>query len=137
MNKSNKVLYGLLAVLLYVVLSVGLGLILGLFWKISTECAIIYWVTKGVICAFVLIYALLVLFGAKDKGVGTLQIFMTLGISLLPLVCRALYLIPVAGKYVAITFAFIAFVLYLITMVGMGYYATDINANSDNKSKEI
>ena len=134
MNKVNKILYGMLAALLYVVLSVGLGLILGLIWKVPATCNVIYWVTKGVICAFVVLYALLVLLGAKDKGVGTLQI---VAISLLPLLCRVVYLVPVAGKYISITFAFLGFVLYLITMISLGYYATDINANSDNTNKEI
>ena len=129
-NRTNKIIYGILGALLYIGVMIGFGFILNIFWDMPKDCAIIYWVTKGIICAFVLIYVLLVLFGAKDKGVGAIQIFFTIMASFLPLICRAVFLIPVAGKVISIILAFIGIALYLVTMIGMGFYATDINNNN-------
>ena len=135
MNKSNKIVYGVLAALLYIGVFIGFGFILNMFWEMPKDCAIIYWVTKGIICAGVLVYVLLTVLGVKDKGIGTMQIFFTIMVSFLPLLCRAIFFIPYAGKVLAIIIAFIGIAIYLITMLGLGYYATDINSNSDNTKK--
>ena len=137
MNKLNKIIYGVLGALLYIGVMVGFGFILNIFWEMPKECAIIYWVLKGVICAAVLIYVLITVLGAKDKGIGTMQIFFTLMFSFLPLICRAVYFIPVAGRVLSIILAFIGGAIYFITMLGLGYYGTDVNNNSDNPKNEI
>ena len=136
-NKSNKIIYTLLAVLLYIGVSVGIGLLVTLLiWKTEAGANIIYWVLKGVICAFILLYALLMVFGKKDAGIGAIQLMFTLIISGLPIICRALYIIPVAGKYISIVLAVLAMALYFITMIGLGFYATDVANNSSNSNRQ-
>lgn len=133
MNKTNARLYGLLGLALYIGVMVGLGFILDLFWKISSANATMYWVTTGVICLCVAFYIILLLFGKKDKGVGTMQLFFTIMLSLVPIIVRLINMIPYAGIYISIVLLFIVAVLYLVTMLSMGYYATDVTNNSDNR----
>lgn len=133
MNKTNSKIYGLLALVVYIGFMVGLGFILDLFWKISEANATMYWVTTGIICLCVAFYAILMLFGKKDKGVGAMQLFFTILLSVLPIVVRLINMIPYAGIYISIVLVFLLVVTYLITMIAMGYYATDITKNSDNR----
>lgn len=135
MNRTNKIIYGSLAVLLLVGLYIGLGFIIGLFWKIDHNNALIYWITKGIVCFFVLLYSVIILLKGKDSGVGTMQLFFTGFLAVVPIVCRAIYFIPVAGPYIALILAILCVAAYLLTMLGMGYYATEINNNSDNTKK--
>ena len=103
MNKTNKIIYSLLAVLLYIGVMIGFGFILNSFWEMPKDCAIIYWLTKGIICLAVLVYVFITVFGVKDKGIGAIQIFFTIMASFLPLICRAIYFIPYAGNLVPST----------------------------------
>ena len=137
MNKTNKILYGVLALIVYVGFMVGLGLILNLFWKISEANATMYWVTTGVVCACVSFYAILLLFTRKDKGVGAMQLFFTVLLSFLPLVVRVLNLIPNVGVYISAVLLFICATVYLFSMIGMGYYASDINKDNRPGGTEI
>lgn len=132
-NKANKIIYSLLGLVVYVGFMVGLGFILDLFWKIQGYSAAIYWITTSVVCICVAFYVLLMLFGKKDSGVGALQLFFTIGLSILPIVVRVINLIPVAGKYISVILVFLLVVTYLFAMIGMGFYATDVNKNSDNR----
>ena len=138
-NKTNKIIYGLLALVVYVGFMVGLGFILDLFWKAEGHNANIYWITTGVVCLCVAFYVILLLFTKKDKGVGAIQLFFTICLTALPIVVRAINMIPYAGKYISIVLVFLLAVAYLLTMIGMGFYATDVNKNSDNRpgGKEI
>ena len=137
-NKKNKVIYSILALLVYVGFMVGLGFILDLFWKVSGTPEIMFWIATAVVCLCVVFYVVAMLCG-KDKGVGAIQLFFTICLSCLPLIIRAINLIPYAGIYISIVLLFIVAVLYLITMIAMGYYATDVTNNSDNRpgGKEI
>ena len=137
MNKTNKILYGFLGLILYVAVMVGFGFLLNLFWKVTGGSATMYWVTTGVVCACVAFYVLLLLFTKKDKGVGGIQLFFTILLSLLPLVVRVINLIPVAGIYISAVLLFICAVVYLFTMLSMGYYATDINKDNRPGGTEI
>lgn len=132
-NKGSKILYGILALIVYVGFMVGIGFIFNLFWKVDSGSETMYWVTTGIVCLCVAFYVLLLLFTKKDKGVGAMQLFFTICLSGLPLLVRAINMIPNAGIYISIVLVFILVALYLITMIGMGYYATDVNKNSDNR----
>ena len=92
-----------------------------------------FWITTAIICLLVSAYVLVSLFGKKDRGVGAIQLFFTAGLSALPLVVRLINMIPYAGIYISVVLVFITLVVYLFTMISMGYYATDINNNSNNR----
>ncbi len=132
-NKANKIIYGILALVVYVGLMVGLGFILDLFWKIDSGNATMYWITTGIVCLCVAFYVLLMLFNKKDKGVGAIQLFFTVLLSILPLIIRAINMIPTAGIYISAVLVFLLVAVYLFMMLAMGYYATDVNKNSDNR----
>ena len=131
MNK-NKV-YGYLALIVYIAFMVGIGFIFNLFWKVSDANITIYWVTTAIVCLCVVFYAVLLLNGKKDKGVGAMQLFFTLLLSILPILVRAIGMIPTAGIYIALVLVFIIVIAYLFAMISMGYYANDITKNSDNR----
>ena len=133
MNKTNKILYGLLALVVYVGFMIGIGFILNLFWKVDSGNLTMYWVVTGLVCFCVAFYTLIMLFGKKDRGVGALQLVLSLGLSFLPIVVRLINMIPYAGVYLSTVLVFLLTIAYLITMLAMGYYATDVNKNSDNR----
>ncbi len=62
MNKTNKILYSALGLIVYVGFMVGLGFILNLFWKVGGTSATMYWITTAVVCLCVAFYVLLLLF---------------------------------------------------------------------------
>lgn len=132
-NKANKIIYGLLGLVVYVGFMVGLGFILDLFWKVEGHNANVYWITTAVVCLCVAFYVFILLFTNKNKGVGAMQLFFTICLSGLPLVVRAINMIPYAGKYISIVLLFLVSVAYLFTMIGMGFYGTDVSKNSDNR----
>lgn len=133
MNKTYSRLYGMLALVVYIGFMVGLGFILNLFWKVSNLNSTLYWVTTAIVCVCVTFYVVILLFSKKDKGVGGVQLFLTICLSLLPIVTRVISMIPVAGIYISIVLVFLVCVAYLFTMLSMGYYAIDITKNSDNR----
>lgn len=133
MNKTNSKIYGVLALVVYIGIMVGFGFILNLFWKITPQNATMFWITTAVVCACVSFYAILTLFGKKDKGVGAMQLFFSGLLSLLPIIVRAINMIPNAGIIISAVLLFIVGATYLIMMIGMGYYATDVTNNSDNR----
>ena len=137
MNKTNKILYSALGLIVYVGFMVGLGFILNLFWKVGGTSATMYWITTAVVCLCVAFYVLLLLFSKKDKGVGAMQLFFTFLLSFLPLVVRLINLIPTVGIYISAVLLFICATIYLFTMVSMGYYATDINKDNRPGGTEI
>ncbi|MBE7074921.1 MAG: hypothetical protein E7376_02975 [Clostridiales bacterium] len=122
MSNGRKILFTSLALLLYVGLMVGMGFIWNLFWTVDQATTIIYWVAKGIITLMVVIFAISMLFKG-DKGVGAMQLFFSIFLSLFPLILRAICMIPVAGVYIAGILGFIVIVLYLITMVSLGAYS--------------
>jgi len=132
-NKTNKILYGILGLLVYVGIMVGFGFILDLFWKVQGVGLAMFWVTTAVVCALVAFYVVLMLFKKKDAGVGAIQLMLTLMLSVLPILVRAINMIPTAGIYISAVLLFIVGALYLITMLAMGFYATDVTNNSDNR----
>lgn len=134
-NRANKIIYSILALVVYVGIMVGFGFILNLFWKIEGVPNTMYWITTAVVCVLVAFYIILMLVNAKDKGVGAIQLFFTICLSFMPLLVRIINMIPVAGIYISAVLLFIVGSIYLITMLSMGYYATDIN--SDNKQNRI
>lgn len=138
-NNANKIIYGILGLLVYVGIMVGFGFILDLFWKVTGAELTIFWVSTAVVCALVAFNVLLMLFKKKDAGVGAIQLMFTLMLSVLPISVRAINMIPYAGIYISAVLLFIVGALYLITMVSMGFYATDVTNNSDNRpgGKEI
>lgn len=138
-NKANKIIYGFLGLIIYIAFMVGIGFILNLFWKIPSNSETMYWVVTGIVCLLVTFYVLLLMFGNKDRGVGAIQLVFSLGFSFLPLLVRLINMIPNAGIYISIVLVFVIGVLYLISMVSMGYYANDVNNKSDNRpgGKEI
>lgn len=121
-SKTKNALLTVLALVVYVGFMVGIGFIFNLFWAMDKATTIIYWLTKGIICFMVVVLALIMVLGKTDKGVGAMQLFFTIFISFIPLVVRALCLIPVAGVYIAGILAFIVICLYLITMISLGAY---------------
>ena len=133
MNKANKVVYSLLALVVYVGFMVGLGFLLNLFWKVDGGNETMFWVVTGIVCALVAFYVILMLINKKDKGVGAIQLFFTLCLSCMPLLVRAINMIPYAGITISAILVFIVGALYLITMIAMGFYATDVTNNSDNR----
>ncbi len=123
MNKKAKnILLTTLALILFVGFMVGIGFIWDLFWTIDKTTKIIYWVSKGLVCLMVVVFSIIMLLDKSDKGVGSMQLFFTISLAFLPIVLRALCMIPVAGKYIAIILGFIIFCLYAITMIGMFGY---------------
>ena len=131
MNKSNSRIYGIFALFAYIGLMVGFGFILDLFWKISKQNSIIFWVSTGIVCLCVVFYVIITLFGNKDKGVGAIQLFFTVLLSFIPIIVRLINMIPNAGIYISIVLLFVVISTYIFSMLSMGYYATDINKNSD------
>lgn len=130
MNKKAKnILLTTLALILFVGFMVGIGFIWDLFWTIDKATKIIYWVSKGIICLMVVVFSIIMLLEKTDKGVGSMQLFFTISLSFLPIVLRALCMIPVAGKYIAIILGFIILCLYAISMIGMFGY----NNSEDTK----
>lgn len=124
MNSNTKnFLLTILALFVYVGFMVGIGFIFNLFWPMDNATTILYWLTKGIICLMVVILAIVMVFGKTNKGINAMQLFFTIFISFLPLVIRALCLIPVAGVYIAGILAFIIICLYLITMISLGAYS--------------
>lgn len=121
-SKTKNVLLTVLALFVYVGFMVGIGFIFNLFWPMDNATTILYWLTKGIICFMVVVLALVMMLGKTDKGINAMQLFFTLFISFIPLVVRALCLIPVAGVYIAGILAFIIICLYLITMISLGAY---------------
>ena len=138
-NKSNKILHGGLALVVYIAIMVGFGFILDLFWKIEGANLTMFWIATACVCVLVAFYVILMLCKKKDAGVGVIQLMFTLMLSGLPLLIRAINMIPVAGIYISGILLFIVGALYLITMIALGFYATEINNNSDNRpgGKEI
>lgn len=121
-SKTKNVLLTSLALVIYLAFMIGMGFIWNLFWKVDLATTLIYWISKGVICLMVVIFALVMLLGKADKGMNAMQLFFTISLSFLPLVLRAICLIPYAGVYVAGILAFILISLYAITMVSLGAY---------------
>lgn len=121
-NKAKNILLTTLALLVYLGFFIGIGFIWNLFWTMDKPTTIIYWVTKGICCLFVVIFALYMLLAKSDKGVGAMQLFFSLLLSCLPIVLRAICLIPAAGLYIAIVLAFILISLYAITMISLCAY---------------
>lgn len=121
-SKTKNFLLTFSALIVYVGFMIGIGFILNLFWKMDNATTILYWLTKGIICFMVVVFALVMVFGKADKGINAMQLFFTIFISFLPLLIRALCLIPVAGVYIAGILAFILICLYLITMISLGAY---------------
>lgn len=120
--KTKNTLFTILALVVYVGFMVGFGFILNLFWPMDNATTILYWLTKGIICFMVVVLSLIMVLGKTDKGIGAMQLFFTIFISFMPLLIRALCLIPVAGVYIAGILAFIVICLYLITMISLGAY---------------
>lgn len=122
-GKGKSVLLTILALFVYVGFMVGMGFILNLFWPIDQTTTILYWVMKGIICFMVVVLALAMVLGKGNKGIGAMQLFFTIFISFMPLLIRALCLIPVAGVYIAGILGFIVICLYLITMISFSAYS--------------
>ena len=121
-SKTKNVLLTVLALVIYLAFTIGMGFIWNLFWKIDLATTLIYWISKGLICFMVVVFALVMVLGKTDKGMNAMQLFFTVMLSLLPLLLRALCLIPYAGVYIAGILAFILISLYAITMVSLGAY---------------
>lgn len=128
-KKAKNILLTTLALIIFVGFMVGIGFIWDLFWTIDNTTKIIYWVSKGIICLMVVVFSILMLLNKSDKGTGSIQLFFTISLAFLPIVLRALSMIPVAGKYIAIIIGFITLCLYAITMIGMFGY----NNSEDTK----
>lgn len=124
-SKTKNALLAFLALVVYVGFMIGIGFIFNLFWAMDRATTIIYWVAKGIICLMVVILSLIMVLGKSDKGVGAMQLFFTIFISFMPLLVRALCLIPYAGVYIAGILAFIVICLYLITMISLTAYGKD------------
>ena len=121
-KKAKNILLTSLALVLFVGFMVGMGFIWDLFWTIDKSTKIIYWVSKGIVCLMVVVFSIIMLLNKADKGVGAMQLFFTISLAFLPILLRALCMIPVAGKYIAVILGFIVFCLYEITMIGMFGY---------------
>lgn len=121
-SKAKNVLLTVLALVVYVGFMVGIGFIFNLFWPMDNTTTILYWLVKGIICFMVFVLTLVMVLGKADKGVGGMQLFFTIFISFMPLLVRALCLIPVVGVYIAGILSFIVICLYLITMISLGAY---------------
>ena len=121
-SKTKNVLLTCLAFVIYLAFMIGMGFIWNLFGKDNLVITLIYWLSKGIICFMVVIFALVMVLGKADKGMNAMQLFFTISLSFLPLVLRAICLIPYAGSYVAGILAFILISLYAITMVALGAY---------------
>ena len=121
-SKTKNVLLTVLALVIYLAFTIGMGFIWNLFWEINLATTLIYWISKGLICFMVVVFALVMVLGKTDKGMNAMQLFFTVMLSLLPLLLRALCLIPYAGVYIAGILAFILISLYAITMVSLGAY---------------
>lgn len=123
-GKGKSVLLTILALFVYVGFMVGMGFIWDkLIWPIDQTTTIFYWVMKGIICFMVVVLALAMVLGKGNKGIGAMQLFFTIFISFMPLLIRALCLIPVAGVYIAGILGFIVICLYLITMISFSAYS--------------
>lgn len=121
-KKTKNILLTSLALVLFVGFMVGMGFIWDLFWTIDKSTKIIYWVSKGIVCLMVVVFSIIMLLNKADKGVGAMQLFFTISLAFLPILLRALCMIPVAGKYIAVILGFIVFCLYAITMISMFGY---------------
>ena len=121
-KKAKNILLTSLALVLFVGFMVGMGFIWDLFWTIDKSTKIIYWVSKGIVCLMVVVFSIIMLLNKADKGVGAMQLFFTISLAFLPILLRALCMIPVAGKYISVILGFIVFCLYAITMISMFGY---------------
>lgn len=121
-SKTKNVLLTSLALVIYLAFMIGMGFIWNLFWKVNLATTLIYWISKGIICFMVVIFALVMVLGKADKGMNAMQLFFTISLSFLPLVLRAICLIPYAGVYIAGILAFLLISVYAITMVSLAAY---------------
>ena len=133
-NRKNNILYSLLSLVVYIGVMVGFGFVLNLFWKVDVGNLTMFWISTALVCACVAFFVILMLFTQKDKGLGAMQLFFTLFLSFMPITIRAINMVPYAGFAISGVIVFITLALYLITMIAMGYYATDLDNNSDNRS---
>lgn len=118
-QKTKNILLSCVGIVVYLAFMIGFGFIWNLFWQVDHATALIYWISKGVICAVVILFAVIMMLDKSDKGIGAIQLMLSITLSVMPLVLRALCLIPYAGKYIAIVLAFILICLYAITMIGL------------------
>ncbi len=123
-SKTKNVALTCLALVVYIGFMVGMGFILNLFWEMDHATTLIYWITKGIVCLMVVVFSFVMLLSKSDKGTGALQLFFSVALSCLPLVLRAICLIPIVGLYVAIVLAFVLICLSLITMISISAYGT-------------
>lgn len=121
-SKSKNILLTSLALILYIGFMIGIGFIWDLFWTVNTFTAVIYWVSKGIVCLMVVVFALIMVLGKADKGVNAMQLFFSLSLSLLPIALRAICMIPYAGKWIAIVIGFILICVYGITLIMLSAY---------------
>jgi len=121
-EKTKKGLITVVALILFVGASIGIGFIWNLFWKVDFATTLIYWITKGIINLLIVVFALFLTFGKADKGISAMQLFFSVVIALLPLVLRAICMIPAAGMYIAILLAFVFVVFYAFVMLGLASY---------------
>ena len=119
-GKAKSIILTFLAVILYVGFMVGMSFIFNLFWAMDHATTILYWVSLGIICFMVFVFAFFMVLGKTDKGIGGMQLFFTIFMSFIPLVLRALCLIPYAGFYIALILGVIVLFVYLITMLTLG-----------------
>ena len=129
MTKTKKILLTITAIMLYLALVIGMGFIWNLFWEIDKNTSIIYWVSKGIVALEVILFAVLMLFAKSDKGTSALQLFFSIMLTFLPLVLRALCMIPIAGKYIAVILGFLVIVLALMLMLLLQGYSVKGKGN--------
>lgn len=120
MNKKTKnILLSSLGLLVYLGFMIGFGFIWNLFWHVDHATTLVYWISKGVVCLAVVLFAIVMMLDKADKGIGAVQLMLSVTLSVIPLVLRAICMIPTAGLYIAIVLGFILVCLYAITMIGL------------------
>ncbi|MBQ7884578.1 MAG: hypothetical protein IJ318_00575 [Clostridia bacterium] len=119
-SKAKNALLTVVALMLYVGFMVGMSFVFNLFWAMDRATTILYWVSLGIICFMVVVFGLFMALGKTDKGIGGMQLFFSIFMSFIPLLLRALCLIPYAGFYIALVLGIIVLFLYLITMLTLG-----------------
>jgi len=118
-TKTKRTISAILALVLYAGLMVGLSLIFDLFWKMNKATTIIYWVITGIVVLSVIGFSVALLFGKHSKGISAIQLFFSVSLSFLPLLVRAICMIPVAGIYIGGILSFILIVMFFLTMIGL------------------
>lgn len=118
---KKSVVYSILALALYVGVVIGMGLIWDLFWVVPDRVKTMYWALKCIVTGLVLLFAFVGLFTKRDSGIGGMQVMFSICLTLLPLLCKVIGLIPVAGFYIAIIVSFLTLAFYLGVMLVLGF----------------